>query len=147
MLLIRATAAAALLLLTGCATTIRHPELSRELDVFGVELHSEIDHRQIRNITGTDEPCLKGYDRSFDPLDLTVGYGFDGRVRKIVTRNRSTSLFGISPGMPAAEGKRIALQNHFAPRSASHYTRDDLSLTLLIDEREVIFGLVLETPE
>jgi hypothetical protein len=116
-----------------------------QINVFGVELFSNVDYREINGVIATEEPCLKGYDRSFDALDITIGYGFDKRIRKIITRNPSTSLFGVSPGMPFGEGKQKVLQAGFvASNSPFTFKGDRYFLTLLVDSNQKIFGVKVE---
>ncbi len=135
------------LLWSGCA--VRQPDRDRlagRLDVFGVALYSDIDYREIRGVVATEEPCLKGYERSFEPLDLTIGYGFDQRIRRIATFNATTSLFGIRPGMTGAAGREMALQAGFREDvPPDTFRADDIVLKLLVGSDERIFGLTLET--
>ncbi len=133
-----------LLFLSGCATERIQHSRDQQLKVFGIELYSPVDYRQIGESTATEEPCLKGYERSFDAVDITIGYGFNGKIRKITTRNRSTSMFDIRPGMGLTEGQSRAVQAGFIPVSPVHYQKKDLSLTLLADENGMLFGITVE---
>ena len=133
------------LCLAGCMANQIRADVSRQIQVFGVELFSGIDYREINGVKATEEPCLKGYDRSFDPLEITIGYGFDKKVRKIVTRNPVNSMFGISPGMSLATGKRLAKQAGLSEESIYRYRGKELSLTLLVDSKGIIFGIMVET--
>lgn len=73
-----------LLLLVGCTVQDTAPNDSRnQVDVFGVQLFSDTDYREINGIKAEEEPCLSGYERIFDALDIVVGYGFNGKIRKI----------------------------------------------------------------
>lgn len=138
---------AALLLslcLTGCLTGRAGADLAGRMNVFGVELYSGVDYREISGIKGVEEPCLKGYERDFDRLGITVGYGFDRKVRKITTRNPGTSLFGIAPGMPAETGRQLAKQAGLTEETPYRYLGRDMSLTLLIDGKGKIFGITVE---
>lgn len=135
------------LLLAGCmSTNVGRDKMISQVNVFGIELFSDVDYKKINGVVATEEPCLRGYDRSFDALDLTIGYGFDKKIRKVTTRNLNTSLFGIKPGMAFEEGKKMILQagfNEYAPPftfSANRY-----SLTFLVDGENKIFGLTLES--
>ena len=98
------------LLLIGCmsnnivmAEQVGRDKMVGQINVFGIELLSDVDYKEINGVAATEEPCLKGYDRSFDALDLTIGYGFDKKIRKITTSNSNTSIFGIRPGMDFEE--------------------------------------------
>ena len=130
--------------LAGClaARTAIPPE---QLDVFGVQWDSGQDYRQLLGVAGVDEPCLHGFDRRFEPLAVVIGYGRDGRVRKIVTRNPQTALFGIRPGVTAgAAVVEAGAAGFVAAGSPRVMRRGDLQLTLLVDEGGKAFGLVLE---
>ena len=137
------------LLLVGFASkSISRDKMVGQINVFGVELFSDVDYKEINGVVATEEPCLRGYDRSFDALDITIGYGFDKRIRKIITRNPSTSLFGVSPGMPFGEGKQKILQaGFFASDSPFTFKADRYSLTLLVDGNQKIFGVKVELPD
>jgi len=130
--------------LAGCLTSRARTDLARQTNVFGVELYSGVDYREIGGINGTEEPCLRGYERSFDQLEITIGYGFDKKIRKITTHNPGTSLFGISPGMSAEVGNRLAKQAGLIEESPSRYLRKNISVTLLIDGNGKVFGITVE---
>jgi hypothetical protein len=115
------------------------------MQVFEIELYSGIDYREIKGVKAVEEPCLKGYERIFDPLDITIGYGFNRKIRKITTMNRGTSLFGIIPGMQADEGRRLARQTGLSEVSPVRYRNNDLTLFLHIDAKGNVFGVTVET--
>jgi hypothetical protein len=135
------------LCLTGCLMSHGRTELSRQTNVFGAELFSSVDYREIVGITGAEEPCLQGYERSFDSLEIVIGYGQDRKIRKITTRNANTSLFGVSPGITAAEGRRLAEQAGLTAVSANRYQGKGVSLKLLIDDKGTVFGVTMEELE
>lgn len=133
--------------LAGCMANQVRTDVSRQMHVFGIELYSGIDYREISGIKATEEPCLKGYERSFDPLDITIGYGFNNKIRKITTRNTGTSLFGISPGVSAKEGNRLAQQVGLIQDSPYRYRGNDITLSLLVDDKGNVFGITVEAVE
>ena len=119
--------------------------LQDQIDVFGVQLYSTVDYQEINGVKAVEEPCLRGYERSFDALDIIIGYGFDGKVRKITTRNPVTSMFGIKPGMTYGEGKQKILQAGFVEHAPPFkFKSNGISLTFLVDEKDRIFALKLE---
>lgn len=132
------------LVVAGCCASRTTAVPDAHFNVFGVELNSSADYRKINNEVATEEPCLRGYERNFEKNGITVGYGSDGRIRKILTRNPTTSLFGISPGMAADEGKRLARQAGFMEVSAYKYRQKEISLTLLVDGKGSVFGVKVE---
>lgn len=136
-----------IVMVAGCQSTAPGGDKSTgQVDVFGVQLFSDVDYKTINNVVATEEPCLRGYDRSFDALDLTIGYGFDDRIRKITTRNVNTSMFGIRPGMAFEDGKKIILQAGFAEHAPPFaFKSNGYSLTFLVDGNNKIFGLTLES--
>jgi hypothetical protein len=133
------------LCLAGCIVNQVRTDVSRQINVFGIELYSGVDYREIAGIRATEEPCLKGYERSFDTLEITIGYGFDKKIRKITTRNPGTSLFGISPGMSTENGNRLAQLTGFQEVAPYKYRGNDIYLTLLVDGKGNLFGITAET--
>lgn len=137
----------ALLLLAGCpGKNVGRDAINDQIHVFGVQLFSGMDYREINGVTATEEPCLRGYERSFDELDVIVGYGFDKKIRKITTRNKSTNVFGIKPGMTFEDGKKKILLAGFTEYAQPFTFRTKrYSLTFLVDGNNTIFGLTLES--
>jgi hypothetical protein len=135
------------LLLAGCtAKDVVGDKLRDQINVFGIALFSNVDSREINGVKATEEPCIKGSERSFDALDIIIGYGFDKRIRKIMTRNSNTSLFGIKPGMPFGEGMQKMLQAGFSEfEPPFKFKKDRYSLTFLVDRDQKIFGLTIES--
>lgn len=131
--------------LSGCLANQIRTEVSRQTHVFGIELYSEVDYREIDGVPASEEPCLQGYERSFDKLDITIGYGFNKKIRKITTLNPGTSIFGISPGMPVEEGERLARQAGLQGVAPSRYQGKGIFLTLLVDGNGKIFGITAES--
>lgn len=138
-------------LLTGCVSnTIESGKMVGQVNVFGIELYSDVDYKEINGVVATEESCLcepdaKGYERNFDALGLVIGYGLDKKIRKITTRNLNTSLFGIRPGMDFEEGRKIILQsgfNEYVPPFTFRANR--YSLKMLVDGNKKIFGLTIE---
>ncbi len=130
--------------LAGCLTHQTRTDLPRQTDVFGIQLHSDTDYREINGVKGSEEPCLKGYERSFDPPGITIGYGFDRKIRKITTRSTGSALFGIVPGMSAEKGRQLALQAGLAEESPYRYQGNGITLTLLVDDKNRVFGMTVE---
>lgn len=138
-----------LAVLAGCAahrTTDAYQ--SQQIDVFGVQLGSSEDYRTLKGVTATEEPCLKGYERSFDALKLTIAYGFDKRVKRIATRHPETAIFGIRPGMKVAEGRQRAVQAGLAATdSPDRFRGDGFFVVLLVDDNDTVFGVTLEAAD
>jgi hypothetical protein len=119
-----------------------------QLDVFGITMHSSTDYREIRGIKGVDEPCLRGYDRSFDALDIVIGYNNDGSIRRITTHNPQNSLFGVHPGETVASAfVKIREAGLVASDSPYRFRKEGISLRLLADESGKIFGMSIETAD
>jgi hypothetical protein len=134
-----------LLLAAYVGKSVASDKVDDQINVFGATFFSSVDYREINGVLATEEPCLKGYDRSFDSLDITIGYGFDKRIRKIITRNPGTSIFGVSPGMPFEAGRQKVLQAGFIESGKpTRFRTDKYSLTLLVDGNQKIFGVIAE---
>lgn len=134
-----------LVLISGCTgRDIEREKLNSQIDVFGVKLASISDYKEINGVVATEEPCLHGYERDFDDLDVIVGYGFDKKIRKITTLNSKTSLFDINPGMSFKMGKikiiKAGFKQHEPPYKFSGY---GYVFTFLVD-RKKITGLTIE---
>jgi len=134
------------LCLAGCLLKHSGEENYRaQVAVFGIELYSGIDYQEIEGVSATEEPCLRGYERSFDPLGITIGYGFDRKIRKITTRTPKTSLFGIAPGMSLEDGRvrarKAGLTDMLSPFK---FKGNNVTLTLLADDKGTLFGITLE---
>ncbi len=119
--------------------------MEEQIDVFGVKLFSSTDYKAINGVRATEEPCLKGYERHFEALDIVVGYGFNKKVRKITTLNPKTSMFGVRPGTPFVEGRRKVVAAGLSElRPPYTFRADGVSLTFLVNEKDEIFGLSVE---
>jgi hypothetical protein len=131
--------------LAGCLANQVGRDLSERIDVFGIELYSDVDYREIGGVRGTEEPCLKGYERTFDPLDIIIGYGFNRKIRKISTQNPKTSMFGIAVGMSAERAGKLARQAGMAEVSPVRYRGNKSTLFILVDGKGKVFGMTVET--
>jgi hypothetical protein len=138
-----------LVLLAGCmGNAARNGIDPGRLDVFGVAMYSPTDYREIGGVRGTDEPCLRGYERSFDSLDVVIGYGRDGKVRKIGTRNPQTSMFEVHPGDTVASARdKIRGAGFSETGEPNRFRKRDLVLTILANGPDRLFGLVLESTD
>lgn len=134
------------LLLAGCMGNVAKSSLDRgQVNVFGVALYDPTDYREIKGVRGVDEPCLRGYERSFDSLDIVIGYGKDGKVRKITSRNPQNSLFGIHPGDTVVSAlDKISAAGFIQNGTPYRFKKEGLLLTLLVDEVGKLFGMTLE---
>jgi hypothetical protein len=113
--------------------------------VFGVELYSRIDHQVLEGEASEREPCILGYEYSFEQLDVTIGYTHEGVVRLIKTRNAGTSIFGVRPGITLAESKMHLEGCGFRAGEASNtFRQGHLMITLLANEHDMVFGVVAE---
>jgi hypothetical protein len=131
----------------GCMSkNIDTEKVNAQINVFGVKLFSDVDYKEINGVTASEEPCLKGYERSFDALDIVIGYGFNKRIRKITTRNPNTSIFSIKPGMAFEEGKQEILIAGFTEDIPPFiFSTNGCTLTFLVDGNNKIFGLTFQT--
>jgi hypothetical protein len=135
-----------ILVLSACAgKNIYIEKINASINVFGVKLQSNKDYKTINGVVATEEPCLKGYERSFDALDIIIGYGFDKKIRKITTLNHNTGMFGVSPGMTFDEGRQKILSGGFAEYSPPYvFISNGYTLTTLVNSDKKIFGLTIQ---
>ena len=134
-----------LVFLAGCLAHGRAAKpLPGRIEVFGVAFGAAADYRQLAGVTGTDEPCLHGFERTFEALEVVIGYGFDRRVRKIVTHHPATRIFGVHPGMRGEEGERLLSQAGLVRRAQLRtWWGDGYGITLLMDETGTIAGITV----
>jgi len=134
------------LLLAGCIGNVAKSSIEPgQLDVFGVSMNSPTDYVEIMGVKGTDEPCLRGKDRTFYSLDISIGYGRDGKIRKITTRNPQNSMFGVHPGDPLASALVKTREAGFVENDSPYrFRKNELTMKLLVDGNGELFGLILE---
>jgi hypothetical protein len=136
-------------LFTGCpAKRVGSEALNKQINVFDLALFSASSDKNISGIVPRKEPCLKGFDYFYDPLDISVGYGTDDRIRKITTRNKETSMFDIRVGDHCPKGKALIQQAGFSAGDTPYkFVKDGFLFTLLVDDHDRIFGMTLEVLE
>ena len=135
-----------LVLLWGCShLAVNAEQVNRQVDVFGVELLSRVDHRELAGVAAEREPCVLGHEYDFSALQVTLGYTRDGTLRAVTTRNGANSLFGVRPGDRRADAvHRIEGLGFQAGAIQDTYNGHGLLLTLLPDEDGTLFGVRLE---
>ncbi len=135
-----------LVLVAGCAAGQADlSEANGGIRVFGAELGSDGIPSGLSGVAATEEPCLKGYERSFDTLAVSIGYGHNGKIRKITTRNPRTSMFGIRPGDDLLASRTKARAAGFSESAtANRYNHGCCSLALLVGEYGRVFGMTVE---
>ncbi len=141
-----ATLVSVFLLIAGCTgKNIYTEKVNSQINVFGIKLLTDTDYKIINGVQAVEEPCLKGYERSFDALDITIGYGFNKKIRKITTRNHNTSMFEVSPGMTFEEGRQKIVAAGFTEYSPPYiFISNGYTLTVLADGDKRIFGLTIQ---
>lgn len=133
------------LCLIGCSLKQTGIDAAGQIQVFGIALYSGVDYREINGDNATEEPCLQGYERSFDRLNLSIGYGHDKKIRRISSRNPATSIFGIAPGMTEKEARLLALQAGLKEISPFTYRGDRINTSILVDSNGAVFGIAIES--
>ncbi len=133
-------------LIVGCSTlNTGNSALAKQINVFGAVPFSTADFTEINGIKAVEEPCIRGYDRNFDALDIIIGYGFNKRIRKIITLNPATSMFGVTIGMTVDEArKRLHTAGFIENSKPNTFKNDPYSLTLLVKTKDTVSGLRLE---
>jgi hypothetical protein len=136
-------------LFTGClAKRVGSEGLNKQINVFDLALFSTHDNKSVRSIVPRKEPCLKGFEYFYDPLDISIGYGTDDRIRKITTRNKETSMFDIRVGDHYPKGKALILKAGFSEGDTPYkFVKDGFLFTLLVDDHDRVFGMTLEVLE
>ncbi|MFH0977016.1 MAG: hypothetical protein V1874_14640 [Spirochaetota bacterium] len=129
---------------------IEDDKIKRQIDVFGVYLSSSVEYKEINGDPAVEESCScsDGYDLNFDVLDITIGYTANKKIRKITTYNPGTSMFGIRPGMSFSSSRQKILDAGFSESGRSFmFTNGRYLVTFLVEKKDDIFGLIIETAE
>ena len=131
---------------TGCA--LKKPgseDVNRQIRVFNVALFAPADNSPINGISPRREPCVSGYEFYYDDLDIVLSYHNDDRLWKITTRNKKNSMFGITPGDSFLQAKEKIMQLGFTQSYTPYkFVKDWCIFTLLVDEKNNIFGMTVE---
>lgn len=131
-------------LVAGCAVIPATKDSLPEVYLFGREVGIDQDIRQIDGVTGLDEPCMRGFDRVFEKIGVTIGYGADNRIRKIVTASPETSIAGVSPGMARDGGVRVVKEKGFTETTDGEFRRGRYRLAIIGDGEGYVRLLRLE---
>jgi hypothetical protein len=132
--------------LSGCA--MKKPgsdDINRQIRVFNIALFASADNSAINGVSPRREPCISGYEFYYDDLDIVVSYHNNDRIWRITTRNKRTNMFGISPGDSFSQAKEKIMQLGFTQSYTPHkFTKDWCLFTLLVDEKNNVFGMTVE---
>ncbi|MRS03042.1 hypothetical protein EG832_07440 [bacterium] len=132
--------------LSGCA--MKKPgsdDINRQISVFNIALFAPASHSPINGVGPRREECVSGYEFYYDDLDILASYHRDDRVFRITTRNKKTSMFGIAPGDSFALAKerisRLGFSQGYTPYK---FVKGWCLFTLLVDEKNTVFGMTVE---
>jgi len=132
--------------LSGCA--MKKPgsdDINRQIRVFNIALFASADNSAINGVSPRREPCISGYEFYYDDLDIVVSYHNNDRIWRITTRNKRTSMFGISPGDSFLQAKDKIMQLGFTQAYTPYkFVKDWCLFTLLVDEKNNVFGMTVE---
>jgi hypothetical protein len=131
---------------TGCAMKKSGSDgINKQIRVFNVALFAPADNSAINGVSPRREQCISGYEFYYDDLDIVVSYHNNDRIWRITTRNKRTSMFGISPGDSFSQAKEKIIQLGFSQGYTPHkFVKDWCLLTLLINENNDVFGMTVE---
>jgi spore cortex formation protein SpoVR/YcgB (stage V sporulation) len=120
-------------------------DVNRQIRVFNIALFAPADQSAINGVSPRREPCISGYEFYYDDLDVVVSFRHNNRVFRITTRNKKTSMFGIAPGDSFLQAKEKITQLGFTQSYTPHkFVRDWCLFTLLVDEKNNVFGMTVE---
>jgi hypothetical protein len=131
---------------TGCALK-KHgsDDINNQIRVFNASLFAPADSGAINGVSPRREQCISGYEYYYDDLDLVVSFHNNDRVFRITTRNKNTSMFGIAPGDSYAQAKEKIMRLGFTQSYTSYkFVKDWCLFTLLVDEKDNVFGMTIE---
>jgi len=134
------------LYLSGCA--IKKPgsdDVNKQINVFNIALFAPADNSLINGVAPRMEPCISGYEYYYDDLDIVTSYHNNDRIWRITSRNKNTTMFGIAPGDTFLHAKEKIIQLGFSPGYTPYkFIKDWCLFTLLVDEKNNVFGMTVE---
>ncbi len=134
---------------SGCA--LKNPgsdNINSQISVFNVVLFAPADPSPINGVSPRREQCISGYEFYYDDLDLVLSFHDNDRVFRIITRNKKTSMFGIVPRDSFAQAKEKIKQLGFKQSYTPYkFVKDWCLFTLLVDEKNIVFGMTVEVLE
>lgn len=124
-----------LFLLTGCgspAASFVETEVNPKIDVFGIKLNmTEAKLHELISPKVEKAMCIYGYE--YDYRDRMINIGFSAKtslVRRVMTKNPETSIYGLKPG--------IALEEAYAAIEPLGFVRDDSSKYRFFKENVIL---------
>ena len=132
--------------LTGCAMKKPGSEaINSQIRIFNTFLFAAASNSPINGVSPRREECISGYVFYYDDLDIVTYYHDNDRIWKITTRNSKSSVFGIAPGDSFAQAKEKITRLGFSQGNTPHkFAKDWCLFTLLVDEKNNVFGMTVE---
>jgi hypothetical protein len=132
--------------LSGCA--MKKPgsdDINKQIRVFNIALFGNADNSAINGVAPRREQCINGYEFYYDDLDIVVSFHNNDRIWRIISRNKNTTMFGIVPGDSFLQAKEKITQLGFAQSYTPYkFVKDWCLFTLLVDEKNNVFGMTVE---
>ena len=123
-------------------------EINPNIDVFGIKLN--VPESEVHKLAGSKSEksmCINGYE--YDYTDKLINMGFDidrGKVRRVTTKNPSTSIFGITPGMDLTGAYAHVKDSGFIKDSSSEFkfNKKNIILTIISMKGVKADGITIE---
>jgi hypothetical protein len=139
------------LLLTSCAKDEQLEYVNGNIDVMGIKLAMTEDKVSgLVKETGVSQPCIYGYEVSYENAKLFVGFVNGKKTsRKVMTENGSTSIMGVKPGMTVDEAYASLSGTKFTKNSDSKYNFTDgkYMFKIISTDGKNVKGVSVETIE
>ena len=131
---------------SGCALKKQgSDDINKQIKVFNVSLFANADNGVINGVAPRREPCINGYEFYYDDLDIVVSFTKNDSIWRITSRNKNTTMFGIASGDSFLQAKEKIMQLGFTQSYTPHkFAKDWCLFTLLVDEKNNVFGMTVE---
>jgi hypothetical protein len=131
---------------TGCALKKKgSDDINKQIRVFNIALFAPVGNSAINGVSPRREPCINGYEFYYDDLDIVVSFHTNDRIWRITSRNKNTTMFGIAPGDSFSQAKEKIMQLGFTQSYTPYkFVKDWCLFTLLVDEKNNVFGMTVE---
>jgi hypothetical protein len=132
--------------LSGCAMKKPGSDyINRQIGVFNIALFAPAGDSAINGVSPRREPCINGYEFYYDDLDIVVSFHTNDRIWRITSRNKNTTMFGLAPGDSFSQAKEKIMQLGFTQSYTPYkFVKDWCLFTLLVDEKNNVFGMTVE---
>lgn len=136
--------------ITGCSSSSKYIKetLNTNLDISGIKFDMTV--AEVESLLGDNyevSPCVYGYEHEYSDLNLVVGFDKKDKVRKIIVKSGTFSVFGIADGTDKDSAIETLKSNSFTEKSPGEYACENVAIKFLTGSSSEINGVSVERVE